>query len=209
MNKKNKRGPESEEPIGAESVNEEVAEAANETGNAEAETEPVVKEGVSAEPAEVKDGTDTAEDADDIDIVALAQSKMEEYKDTLQRVQAEFDNYRKRNAEAVKQARAEGVNETILQMLPVLDTVEIAIGMINDEATKAGVELIRKKFAEVFSHYGVEEIEAQGAEFDPALHNAVMQVEDADNAGKVVEVLRKGYRRNGKVIRYAMVKVAN
>lgn len=209
MNKKNKRGPESEEPVGAESVNEEVAEAGNEAANAQAETEPVVKEGVSAEPAEVKDGTDTAEDADDIDIVALAQSKMEEYKDTLQRVQAEFYNYRKRNAEAVKQARAEGVNETILQMLPVLDTVEIAIGMINDEATKAGVELIRKKFAEVFSHYGVEEIEADGAEFDPALHNAVMQVEDAENAGKVVEVLRKGYRRNGKVIRYAMVKVAN
>ena len=209
MNKKNKRGPESEEPVGAESVNEEVAEAGNEAANAQAETEPVVKEGVSAEPAEVKDGTDTAEDADDIDIVALAQSKIEEYKDTLQRVQAEFDNYRKRNAEAVKQARAEGVNETILQMLPVLDTVEIAIGMINDEATKAGVELIRKKFAEVFSHYGVEEIEAEGAEFDPALHNAVMQVEDAENAGKVVEVLRKGYRRNGKVIRYAMVKVAN
>lgn len=209
MNKKNKRGPESEEPVGAESVNEEVAEAGNEAANAQAETEPVVKEGVSAEPAEVAGEADSAEDADDIDIVALAQSKMEEYKDTLQRVQAEFDNYRKRNAEAVKQARAEGVNETILQMLPVLDTVEIAIGMINDEATKAGVELIRKKFAEVFSHYGVEEIEAQGAEFDPALHNAVMQVEDADNAGKVVEVLRKGYRRNGKVIRYAMVKVAN
>ncbi len=209
MNKKNKRGPESEEPIGAESVNEEVTEAVNEAANAQAETEPVVKEGVSAEPAEVAGEADSAEDADDIDIVALAQSKMEEYKDTLQRVQAEFDNYRKRNAEAVKQARAEGVNETILQMLPVLDTVEIAIGMINDEATKAGVELIRKKFAEVFSHYGVEEIEAQGAEFDPALHNAVMQVEDADNAGKVVEVLRKGYRRNGKVIRYAMVKVAN
>ena len=209
MNKKNKRGPESEEPVGAESVNEEVAEAGNEAANAQAETEPVVKEGVSAEPAEVAGEADSAEDADDIDIVALAQSKMEEYKDTLQRVQAEFDNYRKRNAEAVKQARAEGVNETILQMLPVLDTVEIAIGMINDEATKAGVELIRKKFAEVFSHYGVEEIEAQGAEFDPALHNAVMQVEDAENSGKVVEVLRKGYRRNGKVIRYAMVKVAN
>ncbi len=209
MNKKNKRGPESEEPVGAESVNEEVAEAGNEAANAQAETEPVVKEGVSAEPAEVAGEADSAEDADDIDIVALAQSKMEEYKDTLQRVQAEFDNYRKRNAEAVKQARAEGVNETILQMLPVLDTVEIAIGMINDEATKAGVELIRKKFAEVFSHYGVEEIEAEGAEFDPALHNAVMQIEDAENAGKVVEVLRKGYRRNGKVIRYAMVKVAN
>ena len=148
-------------------------------------------------------------DVENIDLVALAQAKMEEYKDTLQRLQAEFDNYRKRNAEAVKQARADGGNDVVLAMLPVLDTVEIAIKMISDDATKAGVQLIEKKFQEVFSKYGVKEIDALGNEFDPNLHNAVMQVEDADNAGKVVEVLQKGYTRDGKVIRYSMVKVAN
>ena len=148
-------------------------------------------------------------DVENIDLVALAQAKMEEYKDMLQRLQAEFDNYRKRNAEAVKQARADGGNDVVLAMLPILDTVEIAIKMISDDATKAGVQLIEKKFQEVFSKYGVKEIDALGNEFDPNLHNAVMQVEDADNAGKVVEVLQKGYTRDGKVIRYSMVKVAN
>lgn len=148
-------------------------------------------------------------DVENLDLVALAQAKMEEYKDMLQRLQAEFDNYRKRNAEAVKQARADGGNDVVLAMLPVLDTVEIAIKMISDDATKAGVQLIEKKFQEVFSKYGVKEIDALGNEFDPNLHNAVMQVEDADNAGKVVEVLQKGYTRDGKVIRYSMVKVAN
>lgn len=146
---------------------------------------------------------------EDIDIVALAQAKMEEYKDLAQRTQADFDNYRKRNAEAVKNARLEGGNDVVLAMLPVLDTVEIAINMIQDDATKSGVQLIQKKFHEVFAKYGVKEIEALGSEFDPNLHNAIMQVEDEENAGKVVEVLQKGYTRDGKVIRYSMVKVAN
>lgn len=148
-------------------------------------------------------------DVENIDIVALAQAKMEEYKDLAQRTQADFDNFRKRNAEAVKQARLDGGNDVVLSMLPVLDTVEIAINMIGDEATKSGVQLIQRKFQEVFSKYGVKEIEALGADFDPLYHNAVMQVEDAENAGKVVEVLQKGYTRDGKVIRYSMVKVAN
>ncbi len=148
-------------------------------------------------------------DVENIDVVALAQAKMEEYKEMLQRLQAEFDNYRKRNAEAVKQSRIDGGNDVVLSMLPVLDTVEIAIKMIADDATKAGVQLIEKKFQEVFSKYGVKEIEAFGNDFDPNLHNAVMQVEDAENVGKVVEVLQKGYTRDGKVIRYSMVKVAN
>ena len=148
-------------------------------------------------------------DIENIDIVALAQAKMEEYKDIAQRTQADFDNFRKRNADAVKQAKMEGGNDVLLSMLPVLDTVEIAINMINDEATKSGVQLIQKKFLEVFSKYGVKEIEALGSEFDPNLHNAIMQVEDEENAGKVVEVLQKGYTRDGKVIRYSMVKVAN
>ena len=148
-------------------------------------------------------------DAENIDIVALSQAKMEEYKDLAQRTQADFDNFRKRNAEAVKQARLEGGNDVVVSMLPVLDTVEIAINMISDDATKSGVQLIQKKILEVFSKYGVKEIEALGKEFDPKFHNAIMQVEDADNAGKVVEVLQKGYTRDGKVIRYSMVKVAN
>ena len=163
--------------------------------------EEIKNEEVSTESVEI--------DVENIDPVAMAQAKMEEYKDLAQRTQADFDNFRKRNVEAVKQARADGGNDVVLSMLPVLDTVEIAINMISDEATKSGVQLIQKKFQEVFAKYGVKEIDALGSEFDPNLHNAVMQVEDEENAGKVVEVLQKGYTRDGKVIRPSMVKVAN
>ncbi len=142
------------------------------------------------------------------DPVAEANAKADEYKDMLQRLQAEFDNFRKRNAESVKLARQDGGNEMIVAMLPILDSVDRALSMITDESTKVGVNLIGKMILDVFGKYGVKEIDAQGVEFDPSLHNAVMQVEDAQNAGKVVEVMQKGYTRNGKVIRYAMVKVA-
>lgn len=142
------------------------------------------------------------------DPVAEANAKADEYKDMLQRLQAEFDNFRKRNAESVKLARQDGGNEMIVAMLPILDSVDRALSMITDESTKVGVNLIGKMILDVFGKYGVKEIDAQGAEFDPSLHNAVMQVEDTQNAGKVVEVMQKGYTRNGKVIRYAMVKVA-
>ncbi|MBR2349658.1 MAG: nucleotide exchange factor GrpE [Clostridia bacterium] len=165
--------------------------------------EPVIAE------EEVKAPETEVTDVENIDIVAIAQAKVEEYKGLLQRERAEFDNFRKRNAEAVKVARADGGSEVVISMLPILDTVQIAINMISDEASKSGVQLIEKKFMDVFSKYGVKEIEALGKDFDPNLHNAVMQVEDADNAGKVVEVLQKGYTRDGKVIRYSMVKVAN
>lgn len=146
---------------------------------------------------------------EELDLIKMAQAKIDEYKDTLMRVQAEFDNYRKRTADAVSKARADGADGILEAFLPILDSVEIALGMITDEATKKGVELIKKQFVDLFSKCGVSEIDALDKEFDPAFHNAVMQVEDPDRAGKVVEVIRKGYIRNGKVIRYAMVKVAN
>lgn len=137
-----------------------------------------------------------------------AEKLAEDYKDTAKRVQAEFENYRKRNNESARSAREDGVAEVILSVLPILDTVEIALNMVEDEKSKEGMRLIQKKAVAVLSKYGVDEIEAAGAEFDPAFHNAVMQIEDAEQGGKVVEVLQKGYLRNGKVLRYAMVKVA-
>ena len=174
------------------------------------ESEETVVEPVPAAPGteEIPDKTACEEDSEP-DLIALAQQKIDEYKDTLQRVQAEFDNYRKRTADAVKNARADGADDVLEAFLPVLDAVDIAIGMICDDATLKGVKLIEKQFKDLFSKYGVEEIEALGQDFDPAYHNAVMQVEDPENAGKVVEVVRKGYKRAGRIIRYAMVKVAN
>lgn len=182
--------------------------------NKQSEEQTVTNEIPTEEVADISEPVTegTTEGAENVaaepDPVAEAQAKADEYKDMLQRLQAEFDNFRKRNSEAVKTARIEGGNEMIIAMLPILDSIDRALSMISDESTKAGVELINKMVLDIFGKYGVKEIEALGAEFDPNLHNAVMQVEDADNAGKVVEVMQKGYARNGKVIRYAMVKVA-
>ena len=103
-NKKKQEGAAENENLKAETVNDVGAEAAADSVSAGV----VGKNAETEAPVTEEKGADVSEnsEADDIDIVALAQSKMEEYKDTLQRVQAEFDNYRKRNAEAVKQARA-------------------------------------------------------------------------------------------------------
>ncbi len=131
----------------------------------------------------------------------------EEYKDMLQRLQAEFDNYRKRNQESVKTARNDGINEMILELLPVMDSFERGIASL-DESAKSGMELICKQMSNLFIKYGVEEISSLGVEFDPNVHHAIAQCEDTENAGKIVEVFQKGYKRNNKVLRAALVKVA-
>ena len=130
-----------------------------------------------------------------------------EYKDMLQRLQAEFDNYRKRNAESVKIARNDGINEMILELLPVMDSFERGIASLEDSA-KSGMELICKQLSNLFTKYEVVEIPALGEEFDPNVHHAIAQCDDAENAGKVVEVFQKGYKRKNKVLRASLVKVA-
>lgn len=137
--------------------------------------------------------------------------KMEaEYKDKWMRVQADFDNYRRRNTDAVSKARVDGSADAYLEMLPVLDNLERAIASIVDEGDKKGVEMITRQMKEVLKSAGVEEIEADGADFNPELHNAVMSEEvEGVESGKVLLVLQKGYTYRGKVLRHTMVKVSN
>lgn len=137
-----------------------------------------------------------------------AVDEVNEYKDIVKRLQAEFENYRKRTNDSVKIAREDGGNDIIYALLPVVDAVDNAIKIVTDDKSVAGINLIRKQFSNLFEKYGVSELPAEGEEFNPEFHNAVMQEDDAENAGKVTEVLQKGYVRNGKVIRYSMVKVA-
>ena len=131
----------------------------------------------------------------------------EEYKELLQRLQAEFDNYRKRNVESVKTARNDGINEMILELLPIMDSFERGISSLDDNA-KSGMELICKQLSSLFAKYEVEEIESLGVDFDPNVHHAIAQCDDAENAGKIVEVYQKGYKRKNKVLRASLVKVA-
>lgn len=123
------------------------------------------------------------------------------------RLQADFENYKKRNRETATVMYEEGVADVISDVLPTLDYLEMAIVSQKDESFRQGLELVKKAFLDAMSKYGVEEIEALGKEFDPNVHEAAMNRDDPDNAGKVVDVLKKGYIRNGKVLRHPLVVV--
>jgi molecular chaperone GrpE len=124
-----------------------------------------------------------------------------------QRLQAEFENYRKRNATISSDSRDDGVRETVKNLLPVLDNFERALENAPDDPFAAGIRNIARQFADALKKCGAEEIEASG-EFDPKLHDAVMKdnIEGVES-GHITAVLQKGYRVKGKIVRYAMVKV--
>ncbi len=139
--------------------------------------------------------------------VAEALKKAEEFKDMAQRVQAEFDNYRRRNAEAVRNARHDGCDDVIMALLPVIDNFERGMQAVEDSA-RTGIELIFKQVLAILEKFGVKEIAALGAEFNPNYHHAIAKCDDPENENTVVEVFQKGYIRNNKILRPAMVKVA-
>lgn len=125
---------------------------------------------------------------------------------------AEYDNFKKRTVREKERIYTDSVGDTVAQLLPVLDNLERALAAFEDQDNEyyRGVELVKKQTEEIFTKIGVEPIAAVGEEFNPELHNAVMHVEDeAVTENTVVEEFQKGYRYQDKVIRYAMVKVAN
>ena len=132
--------------------------------------------------------------------------------DRLLRLQAEFDNYRRRTQKEKEDLINRATEEVVCKMLPVIDSFErgLSSGDTNPETIAKGLELIHRQFVEFLAQIGVEHINACGCEFDPNMHNAVMRIESEeheDNA--IVEELQKGYSLKGKVIRPSMVKVAS
>lgn len=126
------------------------------------------------------------------------------------RLQSDFDNYRKRTNEQMKSMKTEGAADVIGRMIPVLDVIGQALQMITDEKVAEGVQMINRQILDVFASYGVTEIAALGKEFDPEIHNAILQVpaENPEMSGLVIEVLQKGYRMGDKILRHSVVKVA-
>ena len=125
------------------------------------------------------------------------------------RMMAEYENYRKRAASEKDAAYNNALTDVLTQILPLRDALEMALkyGPEGDSMRK-GVEMTLTKFDEVFEKLGVVEVETKT--FDPNLHNAVMHIEDENlGEGEIVEVFQKGYKKGDKIIRYAMVKVAN
>ena len=141
---------------------------------------------------------------------ASKKDAMQEKYDTLYnqfiRLQADFENNKKRNAALATTMYADGVNDVLLAILPTIDSLDMAINAQKDEEHKKGIELVKKAFLDVLKKFDVEEIQADG-DFDPKFHEAVMSKDDPDNAGKIVQVLRTGYKRGDKVLRHTMCVV--
>ena len=138
-------------------------------------------------------------------------SLVAEQNDKYLRLAAEYDNFRKRSLKERESIYPEAFAACALAFLPVLDSLERACSQeTQDESHKKGIELIKKQFYDALSKAGISEMEALGANFDPGLHNAVQHVED-ENLGEnvVAEVMQKGFLMGDKVIRHAIVKVAN
>lgn len=127
------------------------------------------------------------------------------------RLAAEYDNFRKRSQKEKEAVWSEAKASTVSALLPVYDNLERAVKQsCSDEAYAKGVEMTLTQLKEILGKLGVEEIPALGQPFDPNAHNAVMHVEDDTvEENTVVEVFQAGFRCGEKVIRFAMVKVAN
>ena len=127
------------------------------------------------------------------------------------RLAAEFDNFRKRTVKEKESAYGNGKADTLAKLLPVSDNLERALNQpTEDAAYKKGVELTMAEFEKIFTSLGVEVFGAPGDEFNPELHNAIMHTEDESLGENTISmVFQKGAKIGDKVIRFAMVQVAN
>ncbi len=140
-----------------------------------------------------------------------AEKNAAQLKDQLLRVAAEYDNYRKRTSREVDQKFNDGVSYAVGQIIPILDTLEMAANApCADENYKKGVTMTLEKAGKAFQTLRVEEMEVLGKPFDPNLMNAVQQVpaQEGQESGTVVTVYQKGYKLGDKIVRHATVVVA-
>lgn len=142
--------------------------------------------------------------------IAKKDAAMKEADDRYLRMMAEYDNFRRRSAKEREGIYSDACADTIVNVLPVLDNLERATAFSDAEKVAEGLSMILKSFEDILTKMNVKEIESLGKTFDPNLHHAVMHIEDGKfGENEIVEVLQKGYLLGDKVIRYAMVKVAN
>ena len=146
--------------------------------------------------------------------LAAQAQEAERLQERLLRLQAEFDNYKKRMAREKTEFLKFATENLLLEFLPVLDNLERAVASaraesVNREAVADGIEMIVRLFRSTLDKAGVKPMEAAGQPFDPGLHQAIAQVETADGPENlVVEEVQKGYLLEGRVLRAAMVKVS-
>ena len=192
----------------AKTASEQTAEAAEEAASAE--------ETAAGEKAEEK-----AKEKEDA--AAAAAKEAEELKKQLSgekerylRLAAEYDNFRKRSAKEREAAYTDAYADALNQIIPVIDNLERAAGFASDgtagdaKQMADGVKMILSQFADVLKKLGIESFGEAGETFDPQLHNAIMHEDNPELGENVItDVFQKGYKRGDKIIRFAMVKVAN
>jgi molecular chaperone GrpE len=143
------------------------------------------------------------------ELLAKAQAERDEYLALAQRTQADFENYRKRMAREVGASEARGIAKVVKEILPALDSLELALGAVSDAGVADGFKLVRNEFLAALARVGIEPYSPQGEPFDPSEHEAMSQqpVEGLE-AGMVASVYQQGYRIDGTVLRPARVVVA-
>jgi molecular chaperone GrpE len=164
--------------------------------------EPEAPEAGPEPEAEVADGPDPLDEA-------LAER--DRYVDALQRLKADFDNYRKRSERDRQALATSSTRELVADLLPVMDNLERAVAALGDqgEGIVAGLEMVRGQLAGLLTGHGVEEIPAHGERFDPTIHEAIASIPAPGHAeGTVVEVVEKGYRQSEHVLRPTRVVIA-
>lgn len=191
-------------------------ESKNKKGFRRAEQEtPETNDESIEEVEELEDITLTPEQMGEItERVATIEKERDEYLDTAKRVQADLENYRRRNASLRIDSLNEGKYDIFCELLPIIDNFERALLKAAEYEQNVGfiegMDMIYRQLLAVLEKHGIETIEGSGEQFDPNIQQAVLQEEsEGVEAGIVLDVLQKGYRsKDGKILRYSMVKVA-
>ena len=199
MSKKTNSSPASEEQA-------KEASAAEQNEQTAAQAKPEAE--AAKQPEEKKHEDAKQQEASEFE---KAQQALAQEHDSYLRLAAEYDNYRKRSQKEKDNLYTEIRSETVEKFLPVYDNLERALAQeTQDAAFKKGVEMTMNQLVSVMEKLGVESFGAAGESFDPQLHNAVMHIEDESLGENVIaEVFQKGFKVGEKVVRFAMVKVAN
>ncbi len=180
------------------------------------EKDTLVNEEVEAQDVNAEESTESNQDDNVIDInTRLDEEKIKEElakeKEKYQRLQAEYSNYIRRTNQEKETIGLFANEKIITELIPVIDSMERAVEACDNKEDNLfeGINLVHKQLKDTLAKFGVEEIEAENADFDPNLHLAVMQESvDGIDANKVIMVLQKGYKLGTKVIRPTMVKVS-
>ena len=142
--------------------------------------------------------------------VEAKKAEIAELNDKYMHMAAEYDNFRKRSAKEKEGIYADAYGDALSSILPIIDNLERAVGITDSEGVAKGLQMTLKGAAEALDRMGVEAFGAEGDQFDPNMHSAMMMVDDENHKeGEIVTVFQKGYKKGDKIIRYAMVTVAN